>query len=800
MIGYLSLRISPFLGKIACPIDGVATSTKIIDGSVVQLSDVLRKEEAAARRRQQNDIGETALTMALGIQNPSEATIYEFNRKVQGFMDSASLPTTLTGEPSFGAPRAGGITAFESHVLVASLEETQRATYGLRRVPAWCKQSSYSEDASTIFAVAGARADEQRNGEHLIRSKQGGTVSSLAKESECAVFSAFLASNTDFQDVIENLDGVSGAALSDFWDKFVDCASDAASRKAGARGKGPSKGSPSKNSSPGRRNAYRTGASYQRAELLCFFKEMLRLTFLGDSHMKKMDQGKGRDYGVLASFCTCGLSITQSRQVLLRSEHAVHWMDSLAGSLNHWTNAVLGDYCCPSMLAGHCVQRFPAAAERMGGAQRMGGVWNISQQDRWDRDREDLRRVDAAWLNSPDLTRQSCGDRAKLTSLLDPAVNRSLTAPSLQAVNPVTGSSTMYLLLDSLHSNQTSHARGTCGNNRRVNLKFSNQKTLDDAAAERHWAEWKAKPNHLYGWPAGTKLMLQHILDDHSSFQKVYEDDDFGGVLMDMWRECNHIRVVAYDSLQRFRYVCGECGIAYGSCLHTGDRPGWDAVNQGASGSSTPITFRQIQCATLMQAVGLPCSSLRVPESVSSSLRATADATVASSAAAAAAATAAPVSVTASANGGSSMHGDEGAQGSRVDSIVHDGSSGTSSNSGVKVSHVQDDLQFLNHPSSYPGEGGGRVTRILADYRIPRGRMHDMLRRAVAFLGQLVSHEHQSMPPMGQCSAPVEWLQLVDLYGVDLRSRIDTLQALPPGMRLPIEFAAADGHFMCAIV
>ena len=800
MIGYIALRISRFSGKIACPLDGVATSMKVIDGSELQLSEVLQKEEAASRRQQQNDMDTTRLALTLGIQSPFDANGSDFGRLVQQFMDEKErlLPTTLRGEPSFGAPKAGGITAFESQTLVASLEELQRANYGCRRMPTWCKQGLFSVDTSTIFAVAGARADEQRNGEHLIRSTKSRTVSSLANEGECAAFSAFLASNTDFQDAVDDLEKVSQKALADFWDEFVTFTSRGATRKAGAR---------AQRSPMAKRN--RDGGSFQRTELLSFFKEMLRLTFLGDSHMKKTPaRGRGRDYGILGSFCTCGLSIPQSRQVLNEKEHAAHWLDAAFGALNHWTNALLGDYCCPSMLAGHLIQRLPAASDRVGGAQRMGGVWNTSQQEQWDCPAEDVRKVDARWLNSFDLTKQSCPPGAKLTCLLDPAVNSLLAAPSLHSANPISGRDSMYLLLDELHSHMTSHARGPCGNNRRSNLRFNRQhRVLDDAAAERHWSQQKAKAN-LYGLPPGTKLWLQHLQDDHASFLKVYDDGDLGGVLIDMCCDCDGKRVVAYDSLQRFRYVCGECGIAYGSCLHTGDRPGWDDVFEGVWGSSLPSTaLRQGQCPMLMQALGLACclvpSSLPgVPGPGSSTAGAgvgAATVAAAGEAAAAAAAGAPSPSLGAIASGGSRMCGDGGTQGGGVGSSGLDGS-GVGSNSGVQRSQVQDDLRFLTNPSAFPEEQGGRARQILSYYRIPRGQIRDMLAQAKVFLGRLVSCGYRSMPLAVQSFAPVLWLQLVNDIGIALRPRIATLSIQPSGSRLPVEFSTHNGRSECVIV
>ena len=155
----------------------------------------------------------------------------------------------------------------------------------------------------------------------------------------------------------------------------------------------------------------------------------------------------------------------------------------------------------------------------------MGAAVLHSEAHKWDCRTLDHQRPKAKWILSSKQDMQTGEELfgisprlpkpAQLTCRFDPAVYLSMAQYQFSFGNPVTGMAILFSLIDSLHSNMTSHFRTLCGLYYSCMLDTGTRgmSKKDDSAQEgAWWAAWKAN-GYMNTVQPGTKLFMQLFTD-----------------------------------------------------------------------------------------------------------------------------------------------------------------------------------------------------------------------------------------------------------------------------------------------
>ena len=364
-IAHVCLCVDYLLGKITCPRCSCFCPTKVVDGTVHQRTDLT----TVLLRSIDDGIDENSCEKGVDDEDSDAAALAEWRREVAEAVQALTEPArTVNGRPASGPPRFGGVLAPECHLLPFLMDELAIACYGRKRFPA-VMRAPYRLNEVCIYLPLSARADEQRDGEHLSTSTmyegEGGLrqfKSKLATPNLDAVFATFLAADEPFASICTGLQarrGVVKTELVAIWRRFRCAAEDAGQDWLPERlGPGP---------------------------IACFLQVMMCRIFKNmNSCQEKLQGGARLDAGPATSVCCCGLKVTSTRLHIGTVESPLRVSTSLLGGVNHLPNLILYDAGCRKGLAGQLPQRFTSLLARMGGPERMGGAFPLSElHQRW---------------------------------------------------------------------------------------------------------------------------------------------------------------------------------------------------------------------------------------------------------------------------------------------------------------------------------------------------------------------------------------------------------------------------------
>jgi len=166
LLSHLHLRISPLLGKVTCPHEGCAPPMLVVDGTQHHITDLLKAaDRGTAELRELEHSDSIHMGFDMGVDQSSWSTSV-----VAALREGTKVKSTSTGQPAFGPPRPGGQYAFEEFLLPFMLENIMESAYNPNRVPRQLRTRYRSADVPCFVPLA-ARADEQRSGAHLKKSR-----------------------------------------------------------------------------------------------------------------------------------------------------------------------------------------------------------------------------------------------------------------------------------------------------------------------------------------------------------------------------------------------------------------------------------------------------------------------------------------------------------------------------------------------------------------------------------------------------------------------------------------------------
>ena len=536
------------LGKMGCPVDGVFAPVVVIDGTRHQLTKLTATMiRAMARNAQPGCCMQQAAKTGMDDSPLLESEQRSWHSLVEEVLDDLCIvPQTAKGSASFSRPAKGGILAHEHHLLYFALDEVCIGTYGIERIPTTCRYQYNPQDVP-MFIVAGARADEQRVGHHLRKSKiyrsDSRTKNPHATDSLGSDFVSFFSEHSDFQQacVASELKKQDLPTLSGWWTAFRSLVH------------GNDRSEHSNTCCNEQDKTKKLPLTLDRGQLISFFSAMLDISISSMMGHQPKAESRGFDGGPLGKLCACGERYTMARTQIQDSETVSHCVDIIYGGTNHGPNAVMYDNACRNGLAGHMAMRLPVMVPAMGGFGRLGAAVSRERVDDWFGPRKQPGRYE--WLDGS--TWGPSGDLVNVDLLF--------RGYHLGGPHPLTKHEEFFAVIDALHSSKTQHPTLECGCH--YKSMFLGLEKYDSQSAEQLWSQQAPLNGYMSTLSPGKKLLMQCITDHGRS------SGNFSAAVASLYSQALVDSAVrgcqpAYDSTQRIVWRCTICGLPPDSCDH----------------------------------------------------------------------------------------------------------------------------------------------------------------------------------------------------------------------------------------